>query len=205
STSIPALPQSNFTRAIWLFATGSASNTMQMFEQLQLDGFDFALVLTTLPRLPHVRAAAEAHGVPFVVFAPEAVEVFRAYEHRSWFSKADYVATMKAMFAPVADSPLFRGIYVVDEPSRPEELEPLEKIFLSLAQDGTLGQPWTVFVDFVTSASIAPVQPPVVMVDTYPYHLDTFQDDTTELLRRIPLMNQQVREFDLLGRHTWFL
>jgi hypothetical protein len=43
------------------------------------------------------------------------------------------------------------------------------------------------------------------MVDTYPYHLETFKNGTSEILRRIPLMNQQVREFDLLGRHTWFL
>lgn len=207
TTTIAPYNQPEFTRGIWLFITGnySASDTFKSFELLREDGFNFAVVLATLNNLPAIRQAAELYDIPYVIFAPEAVNVFRDYEKRSWFSKADYIARLKSMFAPLEGSALFQGVYVVDEPTRREELETLRKTFLSLAQDGTLGVPFTVFLETITARDFEQVQPPVGLVDVYPYNFDVGRGSTDELLLRIPIENSHARSLASLGRNLWIL
>ncbi|MCX7717558.1 MAG: copper resistance protein CopC [Candidatus Sumerlaeaceae bacterium] len=169
------------------------------------DGFNFAFIHCRLDQLAAARAAAEAYEMPFVPVLNEPQRLFADYLQRDWFSREDVTSRVRSWLAPVTTSPLFRGVYVADEPVGDAALEFNRRFNLAIEQHGGLGQGFSVWTTDATTASITAVAPPVVIIDVYPFRSDRLSDHPSALLAEIPRMNAYARAAAGVGRDLWIM
>jgi hypothetical protein len=169
------------------------------------DGFNLAFVHCRLNQLSAVRAAAEAHALPFVPVVNEPQQLFGAYLRRDWFSRDDITTRLRQWLAPVLESPYFLGVYVADEPVGDAALEINRRFNLAIEQDGALGQGFSIWTTDATTASLVSVAPPVAVVDVYPFRSTVFSDFSTALLAEIPRMNAYATAAASIGRDLWIV
>ncbi|MGI8906400.1 MAG: hypothetical protein ACR2IE_07925 [Candidatus Sumerlaeaceae bacterium] len=205
-SEIPPLSRSSFTRGAWLFFFNNPGTTgiAESFALAQQDGFNYVMALCRTDQLPAVRAAAEQYGMPFIPQTLEVRSLFGEYLGLDYFSKADYVARVRQLLAAVLTSPMYEGVYVVDEPGGTAAQALNRRASLSIAQTADLRLPFAVLPALTDAASLNDLKPPVGMVDPYPFHSGN-RDNSSWVTLEVSTLNSQVHTLAALGRDVWLV
>lgn len=204
---VPASRATSFVRSAWLFLPGwaGADYIQRGFETLRSDGFNYTFVTCNDTQLPLVRASAEATQTPFVVFLPAGLQYSYAQVEHPWVGKVQFLRRLHELFAPVKDSPYFRGTYMADEFLSPEGIEAMSKVNKALVQEGTLGTPWLIMGFDLPQQIIDAVMPVVGVIDPYPFGRNLLKESSQALLDYLPGELSVVQRMAAVNRDTWVI
>lgn len=207
ASAVPPLTRAQFTRCAWLFFIHSDS-TAYINEAVRLareDGFNYAMVQCRPDQFGAVRAALENEGLPYFVQSVPGNSVFGEYLACDYFSRHDYTTRLRSIYSPFLGSPLFQGVYVVDEPAGEAAFDLTRRANLAISQDPQLGHPFQVLTDQTTTETMVDVQPSVVMVDHYPFRSRDEPSNPAALLAILPKLNATARTAASMGRQFWLV
>ncbi|PKO17516.1 hypothetical protein CVU37_08475 [candidate division BRC1 bacterium HGW-BRC1-1] len=195
-----------FTNMAWLYLRYDQDDnrTVQTLASAKRDGFNIAMVHCRRDQLLAIRRACEKLRLPFIVQLDEVRSLFAtALSQNEWHETA-YRERLDELLQPVASSRLYRGVYIVDEPTTPEAFDILGRISKSLARKDAPGPAFSVLTDQATTDNLTQSGTPIWMVDIYPYASRNPRDNSEALLAELPRLNELARAADAQSRPFWW-
>ncbi len=203
--SVRPVVRRSVSRVAWLYLRYDATPgiTEQTIRLARGDGFDVVLAHCRLDQLQVLRRTCERLRLPFIVQLDEVRSVFGDMAGRDTFSEAEFRARVSALLAPVSGSSLFRGAYIVDEPSGARTLDAVRRATLALSRPGAPGPAFFVLPDISLPSDITQTAPAVAMADIYPFATRNPFDNADALLNDMPKMRAYAAAARSIGREYW--
>lgn len=204
---VPPLSPRVIANVGWLYLRYDEDDarTRRTLALAKSDGFQSVILHLRADQLDVVRRTCESLRLPFIIQLDDVRAMFAQSVRTGELSEAAFRERLDELLRPVSRSRLYRGVYLVDEPTQPAELAQLGALSRALARPGAPGPGFSVLTDQATTDDLRLASTAVWLVDVYPFASRNPRDNADAVLAEIPRYNTLAKAAANEGRPFWLL